>query len=101
MRNVAEVLRDPLIGIHGVEVAFPAVMKDEGARRAPRDPVLHPLYRHEHPARRATRENGLTPHQAATPDDTVEVRHAHTLLGQAGPVELGASGRAVARNEPL
>src|SRR5215472_7313153 len=101
VRDVPKVLLDPLVGIDGVKVAFSAVVKNDHAGRAPGYPFLHLLYRHEYSPRRATSENGLVLHQAATTHDTVQVRHPHTLVGQVGVEKLGASGRAVSWNEPL
>src|SRR5213592_1503372 len=79
--DVAKVLRDPLVGIDSVKVAFSAVVKNDHARRAPRYPLPHLFYCHEHSPRRAASENGLALHQPATTHDTVQVRHPQTLVG--------------------
>src|SRR5215472_15020632 len=99
--DVPKVFLDPLVGIDGVEVAFSAVMKNERARCASGYPLLHLLYRHQYSTRRAPSENGLAANQAATTHNTVQVRHPHTLVSKVGAKKLGASGRAVPRNEPL
>src|SRR2546429_5094639 len=101
MCDIAKVLRDPLVGIDGIEVAFSAVVKNSHARRAPGYAVLHLFYCPEHSSRRAASENGLGLHQAPTTNDTVQVRDPQTLIGQVGAVELGTPGRPVSRNEPL
>src|SRR5258707_4267217 len=91
--DVAKVVRDPLVAIDGVKVAFSAVVKNDYARRAPRYPLLHLFYCHEHSPRRTACENGLAVRQTPTTDDTVQVRHPHTLVGQVGTVKPGAFGR--------
>src|SRR5207237_9635761 len=78
-----------------------AVVKNSHARRAPGYAVLYLFYCPEHSSRRAASENGLGLHQAPTTNDTVQVRHPQTLIGQVGAVELGAPGRPVSWNEPL
>src|SRR5207247_3461290 len=73
--DVAKVLRDPLVAIDGVKVAFSAVMKNDYARRAARYPLLHLFYCHEHSPRRAPSKNGFAVRQTPATDDTVQVRH--------------------------
>src|SRR5438270_465586 len=69
--GVAKVLRDPLVGIDGIQVAFSAVVKNSHARRAPGYALLHLFYCHEHSSRGAASENGLGLHQPATTNDAV------------------------------
>src|SRR5215831_6369385 len=72
--HFAKVLRDPLVAIDTVKVAFSPVVKNEHTRRAPVYPRLHLFYCHEHSARRAASQDGFALHQTATTDDTVQVR---------------------------
>src|SRR5215472_15255271 len=99
--DVPKVPLNPFVGIDSVKITFSAVVKNECAGCAPRYPILHLFYRHHHCPGRAASENSLASHEAATTHDTVQVRHSHTLVSQVGAKKLGASGRAVPRNEAL
>src|SRR5262249_30762073 len=99
--HVPKVSLTPFVGIDGFKITFSAVVKNECAGCAPRYPLLHLFYRHQHCPGRAASENSLASHEAATTHDTVQVRHSHTLVSQVGAKKLGASGRAVPRNEAL
>src|SRR5438105_14715297 len=54
--DITKVLRDPLVGIGGIEVAFSAVVKNSHARRAPGYALLQLFYGHEHSSRRPASE---------------------------------------------
>src|SRR5207253_9185511 len=69
--DIAKVLRDPLAGIAGIEVAFSAVVKNGHARLASGYPLLPLFYGHEHSSRRSAIEHGRALHQAAPTNDAV------------------------------